>query len=72
MRVRAVVRGFYLWLRHAGEEFEVPDRLYSDHATQSQVGGWMEKVQTEPEAAPVTEPAPAAEAVEATQPEVSL
>lgn len=45
MRVRAVQRGYYLWLRYRGEEFVVPDHLFCDV--------WQEKLEDPvPEAPP--------------------
>lgn len=60
MRVRAVTRGFYLWMRHPGEVFEVPDHLVSLYHPGRPEAGWHEKVE---DSAPVeSPPIPAAKA----------
>lgn len=38
MLVRATQRGYYLWLRPAGEVFDIPEKIYSAE--------WMQKVPT--------------------------
>ncbi len=63
--VRATQRGYYRWLRAAGEEFVVDEKFYAPSDNPSFIGGWMEKVVAPPDPAPepVVEPAavPAAE-----------
>lgn len=56
MRVRAVQRGFYKWMRHPGEEFELPDELFTPYVAGAVDGGWCERVE---------EPAPEAPAPDA-------
>lgn len=54
MRVRAVQRGYYLWMRQAGEEFVIPDHLAA--LVNSPQGGWQESL--EDPAPAVSAPAP--------------
>ena len=42
MLVRAIVRGYYRWMRYAGDEFDIPDHLYTPYGRVE--CGWMEKV----------------------------
>lgn len=75
MKVRAVMRGFYLWLRQVGEEFEIPDHLHAPLKPGTQDGGWQEKVEdpvpelpppvAEPANAPVEPAAPVPDVVAA-------
>lgn len=54
MKVRAIARGVYHWIRQVGEEFDIPDHLHEP--------SWQEKVEdTAPEHTPaqVAETAPA-------------
>ena len=56
MKVRATKLGYYKLLRrHPGEEFEIPEKLYSDK--------WMEKVEGSSKARPKTSKEAKAEAV---------
>lgn len=60
MRVKALIRGNYLWMRYPGEEFEVPDDLACLYGKVE--GGWQEKVEeaaaTPAEEIPAAEPEP--------------
>lgn len=57
--VRATQRGYYKWLRAAGEEFMVEEAFYAPANSPSFIGGWMEKVTVadDPVAAPAVDTA---------------